>query len=217
MRGFTQPLAVVVGLLVCIMIGYAIVRSFAPRHAEVVVVEEGERLDAPLANDIVSEEPPAREAIRPNLPDEATLAQPTSEEELAGGHMLISFAKLANYRYIYPDVEDPNPPEDQIPEAVQKLDGEKVAIRGFIQPMSQKDGKLTEFLLMRDQSYCCFGVWPGMNEWIHVTLKEGETAPMVLDLPTTVFGTLEVGEVYEKGVLMSIYRMRFDKLIEPER
>lgn len=220
MRGFTQPLAVAVGLLVCVVIGYAIMSGFsyqAEANAANIRVEKGAMLDAPLAGDVRSEEPPAQDLIRPELPDVSTLSEPLKEKELAGGYIEMSFAKLSNYRYIYPDPDDPNPPKDQIPESILKLDGEKIAIRGFMMPVTQVEGRVTEFLLMKDQSACCFGVWPAMNEWIHVILKEGESAPMVWDIPTTVFGKFEVGEVYEKGILMSIYRMRFHKLIEPER
>ena len=63
---------------------------------------------------------------------------------------------------------------------------------------------------------CCFGTMPAMNEWIHVILKPGESCRMVWDIPVTVFGKFEVGEVFENGVLMTIYRMRFEKLVVPE-
>ena len=83
-------------------------------------------------------------------------------------------------------------------------------------PVTQKDGRVTEFLLLKDQSLCCYGTMPQMNEWVHVIMTPGQSAPMVWDLPVTVFGTFEVGEVFENGVLMTIYRLRYEKLVRPE-
>ncbi|MHC4938982.1 MAG: DUF3299 domain-containing protein [Planctomycetota bacterium] len=219
MRGFTQPLAVAVGVLVCVVIGYAIMSGFSYQsnaNAAQIQVEQGALLDSPVGL-APSQETPTDEVERPQLPDVDTLGKPLQPEELAGGYIQLTFAKISNYRYIYPEPDDPNPPKDQIPESILKLNGQKIAIRGFMMPVTQKEGRVTEFLLMKDQSACCFGVWPGMNEWIHVLMEEGQSAPMVWDIPTMVFGEFEVGEVYEKGILMSIYRMKFHKLIEPER
>ena len=221
MRGFTQPLAVVVGLLVCVVIGYALVSGFSHARSAgggpIAVVGEGASLDAPLPGALSSEEPPAQAAVRPNLPALPAAEPEASKPNLVNGYREISFASICNYTYVYPELDAPQPPPDQIPQAVKKLDGTKIAIRGFMNPVRIKDGRVTEFLLLKDQTFCCFGVYPGMNEWIHVILEEGQTAPFVPDIPTTVFGTFEVGEVYEKKVLMSIYRMRFDRLVEPAR
>jgi hypothetical protein len=182
-----------------------------------VTVGQGASLDEPLPGDIRSEEPPAQDTILQEQPEVLAAPETGEKPKRIDGYLDISFERLSNYRYEYPDPDDPNPPKDQIPEAIRSLDGKKVAVRGFMLPVKQVKGRVVEFLLMKDQSACCFGVMPEMNEWIHVICPPGKTAPMVWDIPTTVFGTLEVGEVYEKKMLMSIYRMKFDKLIEPVR
>jgi len=119
-------------------------------------------------------------------------------------------------RYVFPDVEDGENVPDQIPASIKQLNGRNVSIRGFMLPVTQKDGNVTEFLLLKDQSLCCYGTMPQMNEWVHVIMKPGQSAPMVWDIPVTVFGTFEVGEVFENGVLMTIYRLRYEKLVKPE-
>lgn len=209
-RGFTQPIALLVGLLFCIVVGYALVKGFSHQSAvqagEPLVVESGERLDAPVRK---------ADPIRPDLPEAIPAATMLSAADLADGHTEISFAKLANYEYIYPDPDDPKPLGDQIPDSVRALDKSKVALQGFMLPVKMDGDRVTEFLLMKDQSACCFGVWPGMNEWVHVLLPDGETCEWINDMPITVFGTLRVGEYYEKEVLLGIYRLDYHKLIGP--
>jgi len=235
-RGFTSPLAVMVALLVCVALGYAMVRGFSSTPARSRVnarFERGALLDSAVPG--VEEEPqpivdpeednkgeereePAPEipepatgppepatgspqkGARPALPDPETLAKPIEKKDLGGDYLELPFAKISNYRYIFPDVEDGENVPDQIPESIKKLDGRKVSIRGFMLPVTQKDGRVTEFLLLKDQSLCCFG----------------DSAPMVWDIPITTFGKFEVGEVFENGVLMTIYRQRFEKLVKPE-
>ena len=218
MRGFTQPLAVFVGVLVCAIVGYALASglSYQRRASRTppAQVKPGRKLDEAVRPEIRSEEPPGQDAIRPPTPTDTP--EPKEEQKPLDGYLHISFARLSSYPYVYPDPDDPNPPKDQIPEAIQALHGKDVAIRGFMLPVAQENGRVTEFLLMKDQSMCCFGYMPEMNEWVHVILKKGQTAPMIWDIPTTVFGTLEVGEVYEKKILMSIYRLRYHKLVEPK-
>ncbi len=58
----------------------------------------------------------------------------------------------------------------QIPAKVQSLDGKDVAIQGFLLPVTMNDGLAVEFLLMRNQSMCCYGVPPKINEWITVKM-----------------------------------------------
>lgn len=248
-RGFMSPLAVVVALLVCVALGYAMVKGFAAEpvpsslHAS-ANFKRGERLDAPLPGEVVKKPTPAAEQTptpepeaaqpeaaqpetaqpenepakiaRPELPEPETVAEPIEKEQLVGEHLELPFAKISNYRYIFPDVEDGENIPDQIPESVKKLNGRKVSIRGFMLPVTQKDGRVTEFLLLKDQSMCCYGTMPQMNEWVHVIMTPGQSAPMVWDIPITVFGKFEVGEVFENGVLMTIYRLRFEKLIKPQ-
>ncbi|MEM8883114.1 MAG: DUF3299 domain-containing protein [Planctomycetota bacterium] len=224
-RGFTQPLAVVVGLMICVALGYAIMRGFSYQQQPVLPLEirAGAPLDAPLVDPNGKPQHRTQGSFdtrlqRPDTPAEMVEFEAVTQDEVTEkGYMALSFSKLSNYRYVYPDPDEPPPEETQIPDSVEKLDGKKVAIRGFMLGVKGgEDGRVTEFLLMRDQSYCCFGIFPQMNEWIHVTMDEGMSAPNIFDLPATIYGTLSVGEEYDDGVLMSIYRVKYDKLVEPK-
>jgi hypothetical protein len=242
-RGYTQLVTLAMSVTVCAVIGYALVKGFSGQAAAAqsgVVVEGGAPIDslAPeaLAPEVLSPEDIARdvfgrtdleraglvenemdtEPIRPMLPDSTSVASPMlSEDDLREGYVELSFAKLANYQYVYPDPDDPKALGDQIPSSVRKLNKTKIVIQGFMLPVSLEKQRVTEFLLLKDQSACCFGVWPGLNEWIHVILPKGESVEHIADMPITVFGDLLVGEYYEKDVLLGIYRLEFHKLVGP--
>src|SRR5207237_9617512 len=120
------------------------------------------------------------------------------------------FGTLSSYYYEIPTLDDPAlkaPPKDQIPEPIKTLNGKKVAIQGFMVPTDLKNGKTTKFLLVKDQSLCCFGRMPRMNEWVSVKMKPGKAARVIQDQPVTVFGNIEVGEDIDKDEVLSIYRV----------
>ena len=134
----------------------------------------------------------------------------------------VDFGLLAAFNYTPPGYETMVPgapppsadakPKDQIPDFVRALDAKKIAVTGFMLPTKFKDGKVTEFLLMKDQSGCCFGAMPRINEWIIV--KMGAGIPPLMDVPLTLVGQLKVGEVFEEGYLSGIYQLAGEKMLE---
>jgi hypothetical protein len=135
----------------------------------------------------------------------------------------VEFSLLGAFNYVPPGYETGAPdakpasadakPKDQIPDFVRKLDAKKVAITGFMLPTKFKDGKVTEFLLMKDQSSCCFGVMPRINEWVTVKMGNGGVPPL-MDTPITLVGKLKVGEVFEEGYLAAIYQLEGERLLD---
>ncbi|MDH3590943.1 MAG: DUF3299 domain-containing protein [Planctomycetota bacterium] len=116
----------------------------------------------------------------------------------------IDFARLGGY-----DGGNAMPGAVTIPERLRKLSGREVVIRGYVIPIKvDPQNRTREFVLVKDQMACCFGVVPKMNEWIHVTMKPGKLATVKLDTPVAVCGTLEVGELVTEGVVMSLYRVK---------
>ena len=59
---------------------------------------------------------------------------------------------------------------------------------------------------------CCYGMVPRLNEWIVVTMPEGERAEYAYYEPVTCKGELEVGEVAADGVVVSLFRMTPDEV-----
>ena len=73
-------------------------------------------------------------------------------------------------------------------------------------PVKVNKGVVTEMLLMKDQTSCCYGATPGLNDFVIVRLPEGKGKLMV-DTPIFVYGTLKVGAVIENGFLSGVYQL----------
>jgi hypothetical protein len=132
----------------------------------------------------------------------------------------VGFELLAAFNYQAPAYDGSPAKEapkakapDQIPDYVRALDKKKIAITGFMLPTKFKDGRVTEFLLMKDQSGCCFGAMPRINEWIIVKMTNGGVPPL-MDVPLTFVGTLKVGEIFEEGYLAGVYQLDGEKMLE---
>lgn len=138
-------------------------------------------------------------------------------------YLTVNFNRLASFNYQIPDEfmyleEGAEMPEKvpTIPDNIKKLNGEKVAVTGFMLPLKVEKGLVTELLLMRDQSMCCFGTVPEINEWISIrTEKEGKGFKPINDQAVTFFGELKVGEIRENGYLVGIYEMEGNKMVGP--
>ena len=169
------------------------------------------------------EAPPAAAAEPP--PNLVELVQPIVEArdallpEVIDGYEGVSFDKLASFAYEVPLDPVTNKVElaklnAQIPARIKSLDKKLVAIRGFMLPLKVENGLVTELLIMRDQSMCCFGTVPKINEWINIRMA-GDGVQPIMDQSITLMGQLKVGEVLENDYLVGIYEMEGDKMIGP--
>jgi len=128
-------------------------------------------------------------------------------------YTVVGFDKLASFKYQVPDDPITEPAakailkQNQIPQPIKNLHGRKVAVDGFMLPLRVENGKITEFLILRDQSMCCYGAVPKINEWISVRMPPGQGVKPVMDVKIKFYGTLKVGEVLENGYLVGIYEM----------
>ena len=99
----------------------------------------------------------------------------------------------------------------QVPAAVKTLNERQVAARGFMLPMKVESGMVTEFILLKSQMGCCYGMSPGINEWIDVQTS-GKGVRSQMDDLITVYGTLHVKDVWESGYLTGIYKMDCERV-----
>ncbi len=138
-------------------------------------------------------------------------------------YLSIGFNQLAAFNFEMTDdlLEAKGDPDEltektngQIPESIRKLNEQSVAVKGYMLPLKVEQGAVTEFLLMRDQSMCCFGTVPKINEWVSVKTI-GKGVKPVMDEPVTIFGKLHVGEMRENGYLVGIYSMDGERLAGP--
>jgi hypothetical protein len=102
-----------------------------------------------------------------------------------------------------------------IPAKVKAFDKKRVALKGFMLPLKVEGGLVTEMLIMKDQSMCCYGTVPKIHEWVSVKMTDKGVKPL-MDQPVTLMGKLYVGEMRENGYLTGIYRMDGEKMAAPE-
>ena len=128
-------------------------------------------------------------------------ARPASFPPPPQGHRALPWTALTDIDY-----EE----GDRVPESVLALDGEAIALSGFL----LDGGYAHEFLLVQSMWSCCFGDPPAIHEAVVVRV-EGEADDAWFDALVRVSGTLEVGEEWDDGYLLSIYRMRALRVDEP--
>lgn len=134
--------------------------------------------------------------------------------------LTVGFDKLASFAYALPEGPvDTNvvvqvSATNQIPTTIRALNDQFISLKGFMLPLKVEKGLVTELLIMRDQSMCCYGTVPKINEWVSVKMV-GEGVKPVMDQAVTLFGKLKVGEMYENGYLVGIYALDGERMSGP--
>ena len=147
-------------------------------------------------------------------------AAPVEVAVLEDGSLDVSFDRLASFEYEMPEdlteevSGETDGSSDQIPAGIRDLNEKSIALKGFMLPLKVEEGLVTEMLIMRDQSMCCYGTVPKINEWVSVKM-EGKGVKPVMDQAVTLFGKLKVGEIRENGYLVGIYEMDGDRMNGP--
>ncbi|MGA2083198.1 MAG: DUF3299 domain-containing protein [Holophaga sp.] len=100
-----------------------------------------------------------------------------------------------------------------VPRTLRQLDGQEVAVTGFMLPVRIHNRLVTEFLLLRTQNTCCFGIPPELNEVVEV-LKVTPPTKVLMDTPITVVGKMHVKERWDGTFLCSIYQMDAERVAE---
>jgi len=106
----------------------------------------------------------------------------------------LTFKTLMNWDY---DVRNNSP----APEIVQKLDGRKVRLTGFMYPL-QEGKEIQYFCLLRSTQTCCYGPRPQYNQYVFVEMEKPTTFYR-LD-PVACVGRFKVDPAPDEGF---IYRM----------
>jgi hypothetical protein len=89
--------------------------------------------------------------------------------------------------------------------ALTALDGEKVALAGFVIPTQLTGDQMTEFLLVPNQLACCFGQPLQLNQWVE--MKAAQPLDCVTDSPISVYGVLHASPQRSGSVVTGIYQM----------
>ena len=135
-------------------------------------------------------------------------------------YLTVGFDYLSGFEYVIPEEVGTNTTaaaeadKDQIPKPVRSLNNQRVALKGFMLPLKVEGGLITELLVMRDQSMCCYGAVPKINEWVSVRMTSKGVKP-IMDQAVTLYGKLKVGEIRENGYLVGIYEMDGESMAGP--
>jgi hypothetical protein len=176
--------------------------------------------EKPLRGEPIKALAPKGAPIQPLAPGTAE-AKPSAAKpaESDGEFAVVGFDKLSTFKYDVPDDVATNAPtakdpDGQIPDRVKAYNGKRVSLKGFMLPLKVEGGLVTELLIMRDQSMCCYGAVPKINEWVSVKMTSKGIKP-VMDQAVTLSGTLKVGAIRENGYLVGIYQMDGEKMTGP--
>ena len=122
------------------------------------------------------------------------------------GHWIISYSDLSLAAtdkellldaLVYPDEYEGE--EIHFPDRIRALDGEKVALTGYMIPLRWDSNRVPHFMLVRDLLACCFGGAPEPDEWIDVHM-DGEGMTYWAYVPVVVRGTFRLaGQSDEAG------------------
>jgi hypothetical protein len=124
-------------------------------------------------------------------------------EPLPPGHTRVTWNQLGGFVY---------QEGAELPREVQVLNGQNVAIFGFMLTLGSSEQQ-TEFVLVESLWGCCFGSVPDVNQTIVVRLRPG-TGAEYSAAPLLVSGRLEAGEEREGGFVTSVYRI-VDAAVRP--
>ncbi len=88
----------------------------------------------------------------------------------------------------------------QMPEWLNKLNGQRVRLRGYMHPGSalQTEG-IKRFVLCRDTSACCFGPNPTIYYLIETTMKSGTSASYIENKAFDVEGIFRIEPIVLEG------------------
>jgi hypothetical protein len=225
------------GLFILLVAGVTSgVRTGSPMAMLQSQVVRGEKIYVPTATVVSNADTSALAVLSNSIADTApanalpllrrlTAADSNSFPEVierdGKNYLNLTFAKLAGFPFtVTPEMADAtkNPEaasrltRGQVPEAVKSLGEKPAAITGFMLPVGLKDGLASDFLLLRNQSACCYGIMPRVNEWV-IVHANGKGVKPVMDVPVTALGTFHVGEMRDNGRLIGIYLLECTQLL----
>jgi hypothetical protein len=141
----------------------------------------------------------------------ATVIEGSALNEALRSHVRLSFSSLSGFEY------HPGMSKAQLPAEVRAAEGRRVAIYGFMLPIDVNSDGVSTFLLNSNFDMCMYGMTAGgPHQWVAVQMVDGKRAPFT-HMPLFVFGTLDIGEQRQNGRVMSMYRLRADKVAVYDR
>jgi hypothetical protein len=144
--------------------------------------------------------------------DRSTIVRPGQADEFDRTHRLVTFRTLSSFEYF----ETPQlagvptrSARETIPAEIRKLNGTRVSVDGFMLPLDFDNGGVSQFILNASFDMCQFGAPTVVTQRVDVAMTNSRRTGYT-HTPIRVYGLLEVGEEYQDGRVVSIYRMKAD-------
>jgi hypothetical protein len=130
-------------------------------------------------------------------------------------HLKLTFRELAASPLIAPAANGDREAWLQLlSPSIRAAEGKTVEITGYMLPLKIEGGQTREFLLMRDQSSCCFGKPPAVTEYVVVsTAASSPGVPATMDIPRTIRATLRIEPGSFGGELSQFYTLQNAHLV----
>jgi hypothetical protein len=115
---------------------------------------------------------------------------------------------------IYPD--EYTEEEARFPDHLTALDGQRIAIRGYMIPVTWEEGAVTQLMLVGDLLACCFGIAPEPDQWVDVHMVD-EGADYFIQVPVVIKGVLHIkGIADEAGYSAGCYVFEAESLVRTD-
>lgn len=131
------------------------------------------------------------------------------------GHWIIGYGDLSLAEadkellldaLVYP--EEYEGEDIRFPDRIRALDGEEVALTGYMIPLRWDQNKVPHFMLVRDLLQCCFGGAPEPDEWVDVDMAPEGTTYWAY-VPVVVRGTFTLaGQSDEAGYATGAFAIK---------
>ncbi len=131
------------------------------------------------------------------------------------GHWIIGYGDLSLAEadkdllldaLVYP--EEYEGEDIHFPDRIRALDGQKVALTGYMIPLRWDENRVPHFMLVRDLLQCCFGGAPEPDEWVDVDMAPEGTTYWAY-VPVVVRGTFKLaGQSDEAGYATGAFAIK---------
>ena len=144
---------------------------------------------------------------------------------MTGEYAVVGFDKLAGFpirtKWQMTDpirLQGVQTVQGDLPVSIKALDKTKIAVQGFMLPITMSNGLVSDFLLLKTQARCCYGQPVNANELVSVHMT-GKGVKSLMDEPITVYGTLHLAEEHDPGTgsLSSVYALDGDRMTKPDK
>lgn len=137
---------------------------------------------------------------------------------LKNGYKRVDFKTLSGYTFTPKPLKDLPPEENQhywdnqIPNEIMRLKGDKVQIEGYLFALELDGFKVKVGFLLPYQLGCHFHRPPRVHEILHITVAEGSREELSFK-PVVLWGTIEMGDkVMEETKGGSLYHLHVESM-----